>query len=364
MKIVGSIIFGFLFIPGSIVMIWWNEGRAVDTAKALEEGAGIVLSISSEEVKPESEGKLVHVSGLLSIPQSLRDDEFNIEMDALKLRRNVEMYQWVEKKINNSNSDDPSNFAYTKEWSSELINSNEFHQSRDYQNPIEFPIFPYTHTASSAKLGVFKVPQSFIGKLKKFSPVEINELDTSNFSGVKRILEEGVQKLYIGDGSMSDPALGDIKVSFEIIHANRDYSIVAKQTNTSFEEFIASNGTTIEMIEPGIHSAENMFVSAQESNVVMTWGLRFFGFMMMTFGLLMVLRPVTATASIIPFLGGLLNLGVFIASGIVSFALSLVVISTAWLFYRPLLGIGLLIVGIGVWYFLNKYSQKEEQAPS
>ncbi len=354
MGMLRTMIFGIFFIPGSIILIWWNEGRAVSTAKALEEGAGIVTSVSSETVLPENEGKLIHISGKIITPESLNDPEFDIQANALRFRRNVEMYQWVEKKVGNSKSDDPANYAYAKEWSAELINSNEFYHPNDYQNPSQYPITPYDKQVGEATLGAFNVPESLIGKLKKYAPFELEIIDTTKFSGAGKIVEEGIQKIYFGAGSYTAPQLGDMKISFEIIPANKDYSIIARQTSNTVERFVASNGTSIEMIEPGIHSADNMFISAQQSNVVLTWGMRFFGFMIMLVGLSMILRPLTATASIIPLVGGLLNLGIFVASAIVSFAVSLIIVASAWLFYRPLLGISLAVIGVGIWYFLNK----------
>ncbi len=38
-----GIVFGVILIPGMVVLLWWNEGRAVTTALSLKEGASAVV---------------------------------------------------------------------------------------------------------------------------------------------------------------------------------------------------------------------------------------------------------------------------------------------------------------------------------
>ena len=44
----------------------------------------------------ENSGKLVLVAGVLNIEDSLQDPAYGISMNAVKLRRVVQMYQWYE----------------------------------------------------------------------------------------------------------------------------------------------------------------------------------------------------------------------------------------------------------------------------
>ena len=41
-----GVLFGLLMIAGSTVLLFWNEGRAVQTMRSLEEGAAVVVDIS------------------------------------------------------------------------------------------------------------------------------------------------------------------------------------------------------------------------------------------------------------------------------------------------------------------------------
>ena len=63
---VGGVVIGLLLIIGMVVLLFWNEGRAVTTARSLAEGAGAVVSVGADAVEPTNEGKLIHVSGTVT----------------------------------------------------------------------------------------------------------------------------------------------------------------------------------------------------------------------------------------------------------------------------------------------------------
>ncbi|MCD6454362.1 MAG: hypothetical protein J7L62_03575 [Candidatus Aminicenantes bacterium] len=89
-----GILFGFLLIGISFVLLFWNEGRAVKTMKTLKEGKGIVVPIRADKLDPENNGKLVHVTGKATTEEILEDSVFNVSIRAIKLKRVVQMYQW------------------------------------------------------------------------------------------------------------------------------------------------------------------------------------------------------------------------------------------------------------------------------
>ena len=45
-----GVLFGLLLLVAGVVGLFWNEGRAVTTARSLEEGAGIVMSVAADRV--------------------------------------------------------------------------------------------------------------------------------------------------------------------------------------------------------------------------------------------------------------------------------------------------------------------------
>ena len=93
---VKNVFFGFLLITISVIVLFWNEGRAVKTDQSLKEGASLVVSINAETKDVSNDGKLVHFTGLARTPSVLTDIDFGVGGSALKLARVVEVYQWQE----------------------------------------------------------------------------------------------------------------------------------------------------------------------------------------------------------------------------------------------------------------------------
>ncbi len=91
-----SVLVGLVIFVVSFPLLYWNESRAVRTARSLEEGAGSVINVGSDRVDPTRENKLVHVSGDVTTPATLTDSDFGVSVNALVLIRHVEMFQWLE----------------------------------------------------------------------------------------------------------------------------------------------------------------------------------------------------------------------------------------------------------------------------
>ena len=89
-----GMLFGGALAAVAVFVLFWNEGRAVKRAEALQEGGGAVVTVSADKVDPANEGKLVHLTGAATTTETLADAEFGITTNALKLRRVAEMYQW------------------------------------------------------------------------------------------------------------------------------------------------------------------------------------------------------------------------------------------------------------------------------
>ena len=81
-----------------VFLLFWNEGRAVQTALSLAEGAGIVVSVLPDTVDPANEGKLIHTSGPVTTDTVPTDPDFAISAPGVRLVRSTEMYQWIEEK--------------------------------------------------------------------------------------------------------------------------------------------------------------------------------------------------------------------------------------------------------------------------
>ena len=64
-------------------------------------------------------------------------------------------------------------------------------------------------------------------------------------------------------------------------------------------------------------------------------------------GLKMVFGPLGVLADVLPFLGSLVRMGTGLLSFLIALPCSLVTIAIAWIVYRPVLGIILLVIAVG-----------------
>lgn len=85
----------------------------------------------------------------------------------------------------------------------------------------------------------------------------------------------------------------------------------------------------------------------------MSNGIRCLGFLGVWFGFYLLFSPIMALLAWIPLIGGLLKAVVGFAVAIATFVVAvtscLLVISIAWIFYRPMIGVPLLMaVGAGI----------------
>jgi hypothetical protein len=71
----------------------------------------------------------------------------------------------------------------------------------------------------------------------------------------------------------------------------------------------------------------------------MTWILRLVGFILMLVGFSLLFRPLSVLADVVPFIGDIVGVGTGFVAFLLSLPLSLLVISVARIFYRPLIGI-------------------------
>ena len=74
------------------------------------------------------------------------------------------------------------------------------------------------------------------------------------------------------------------------------------------------------------------------------------------------MSPLSVLGDVTPFIGTLIGVGTGIVSFVLGFALSLGTISIARLFYRPFIGIPLLIAAIALPIFFLKWKNKTADA--
>jgi len=351
-----GVLIGIVLFLAAFPLLFWNEGRAVKTHKDLEQGNKDVVSIANDKVDGANEGKLVHLSGLADTDGTLTDDAFAISAKALRLRRDVEMYQWQEsseskeKKKLGGGTETTTTYSYAKTWSSKAIESGSFKEQEGHQNPGAMAYNSQDWNAADAKLGAFRLIPSMLERINEFRPITV-AADTPVPSVPGKKVQLSDNGFYVGFYPAS-PQVGDLKISFKEVPST-EISVVAAQTGDSFSPFKGKAGTNINMLETGKHDAAEMFAKAEASNKMMTWILRAVGVIVMTIGLSMVFRPLSVAADLVPFIGSIVGAGTTLVALLISAVLSLITIAIAWVVYRPVIGITLLVVAVAIAVFLG-----------
>ncbi|KXJ16239.1 transmembrane protein 43 isoform X1 [Exaiptasia diaphana] len=359
----GATLFGIVLVIVAFPVLYWNEGRAVETALSLDEGLREVVSLHTiDQIQDQYHGKLVHISGQLRTDMVLNDGEYSVAVKAVKLKREVEMYQWVEHKSTKEyNEGDKtrveSTFSYNKEWKSTIISSHDFDNPSRHQNPSSIPVSAYVKEADPVFVGAFRISKGLIGKINDYHGLQAKEIPT----GSDIMIQDGI--FYHSHNPFS-PQVGDVRVRFSYAGLSGKsrlgepltVSIVARQHGGTFEPYHTASGYTLELLYPGQLSAKEIFDAEHSVNSVVTWALRGVGWFMLFFGFVMMTSILTTLVSWLPIVRELVGLGVIITCLCLSTSLSLVTIAIGWIAHRPLLGMALLAAA-AVPILLSKFKQ-------
>ena len=362
-RAVGGVIFGLLLIVLMVIGLFWNEGRAVQTARSLAEGAGAVVSASADNVDAANDGKLVHVSGPVTTDSGLSDPDFGIAAQGLRLSRDVEMYQWKEESKSETTKklgggeETVTTYSYSKVWDDSQIDSSDFKKPDGHQNP-SMAIHSRTFQIPEGKLGAFTLDTPVLDRIEGDKDYSLS----ANQSAAIKAAYTGARPLNIVDGKIylgvdtTTPALGDYRIGYELAPLGV-VSIVGRQAGSRFEPYQTVAGDQLLMVDTGTVPADKMFAEAVSANTLTTWLQRAAGLLLLTIGFALFLSPIGVILDVIPFLGSMARMG----TGIIAFFLAILVgtttIAIAWFWYRPLLAAGILVAGIiaaAVVYYLGR----------
>lgn len=361
-----GVVVGLLLVAISFPLLFWNEGRAVTTARSLAEGAKSVIDVPADRVDPSHEGKLVHVAATATTDETLADSDFGVSANALKLVREVEMYQWDEDKRSETQkklgggTETVTRYAYSKRWADHVIDSSRFEEPSGHQNPSRMPVESTTVYAKHAKLGAFSVGEEELEKLSNGEKLRVDSPKVRSVAGHPVTLDQGV--VYLGESGRS-PEVGTVRVQFKAFRPG-PMSVVAQQVNGGFAPYQIKGGDALLLVADGIQTADAMFKEAETTNTIITWVLRFVGWFLMFVGLAVAFKPISVLGDVVPFIGSVVGAGLAAFAFLVSSALSLVTVAIAWLYYRPLLGIGLLVGAGAAIYGLITFSRSRKKPAS
>lgn len=362
---IAGVAFGTVFIFGSIFFLFWNEGRAIQTERSLTEGGKVVIDVGPNSIDPANDGKLIHVSGNAAATAPLADPDFGIATVALHLVRIAEMYQWQEDKEEETrkslggSEETVTTYSYKKAWSQDGIDSSSFRHPQDHINPTK----RYNGMgvmAADATLGAFRLDAAVLTLLPADAAVRVDAKAADKIKATVANAQVIDGKIYIG-ADPDHPAIGDYRISFVTAPAG-PVSVMGRQAGSAFAAYQTKAGDRLLMAVPGTQPASDMFKEAEQENRILTWVIRFAGLFAIWLGAFMVLRPLVVVADVVPVIGSILGAG----AGLVALAFAVVagpaVMAIAWLWYRPLVSLVVLAVGVAAGIGLHRLAARRSAA--
>ena len=391
-----------LFVAGT-VLLWWNEGDFVATRDALNETQAQTHIVgNAANLGPSFSGKVVHVTGFADTKDVLTDSAFGVSQTAIALERQVEFYQWVERteektqKKLGGGEETVTTYYYDKKWVSSPVDSSSFRDPQARERKVNTQLIMAEDQellSSNVTFGAYRLPEFFVSSIggSRAFDVKMDEdartqIENSIFASNphmrplrKAAVQEGAEApavsaapelvhqqgnvIYVGR-SPAAPRIGDVRVTFTAVYP-ADISIIAKFNGNTFEKVYTSNGKTVSRLNMGVVSAEHMFGKAHSSNSTWTWILRVVGTFLVIGGLKSIVAPLSVLASVIPLLGTIVGAGTGLVCSLLGFAWSLVIISIAWLRFRPLIGGAMIAVAallIAALYFKGRAKKQTPPA--
>ena len=384
---------GIILFLVATALLWWNEGRAVRRAQDIKLVAKTAQSIGDiSNANASFDGQLIHTTGTAATEDILSDDLFGIKTNALAIVRSAEYYQWMQHEKHETKNkmggtkEETIIYTYERGWSADPINSSQF-KDPDYQdvNTVIWEIEDMRVIASNVGFGAYTLPEMFVSDIVSKQSGNVTPLMISADNPALKQINENVMKalgenvrpeaaqvkdslayvhvfgnqVYIGFNP-SKPSIGDIRLTFEQLAPSCNISLIAVPSNGTFTTFKAKHDDSEYELRTGTWTLEQMIKQANDDNSTMTWILRIIGVILVIAALKMIFSILVTLLQLVPFLASIMNLGVGLVCGVLGFVWSLIIIAIAWIFYRPILGISLLVIAAGLIYWLVIRGKKQQ----
>ncbi|KYN14435.1 Transmembrane protein 43 like protein, partial [Trachymyrmex cornetzi] len=335
--IIGSIMFAT-----GMCLLFWNEGRAVKVAHSLDEALHNVIVVpNSMMLSSEYEGRLIHLSGPLIVSEPLTEPDYGIIISSVKLKRRVQMYQWVEIEEEPSFgeiTEGEKHYYYTTEWKDKLVDSDHFYIRTGHHNPKEIPIKSQVQIADEVKIGAYTFGMELKKKFSDF--VEITSDERPERKNIK--MHSG---LYYHSTDLWNPQVGDIRIQFSYSGKNGNvYSVVGLLEKDTIKPYYTSHGEEILLQRKHKMSVDQMFHLEHVHNYWRTWTVSQISRKLVGIEKNVSYEKFRVTREKYAFLCGIIAVESLTMS--VSMSISLLVIGFAWVWYRPVIGLCLALASV------------------
>ncbi|GAB0089911.1 Transmembrane protein 43 homolog [Sergentomyia squamirostris] len=350
--------FGIILFTAGASILFWNEGRAVRKTLSLDEALNDAVTLNPENpIESTYEGRLIHIFGTLVTDEPLTEPEYMIQVNSVKLKRRVQMYQWIEETVEHRYGESISSvesedrtYYYNMDWRDYLIDSRNFYIRTGHHNPKSFPVESRLQVAERVQIGYYGLGAAVKDRINTF--VELTSDQRPEDPAVK--LHSG---LYYHCNDVWNPEIGDVRIQFSFAGLEGEmYTIVGRLEKGVIVPYQTSLKSNVLLVSKGQLTLTEVFKLEHRSQRMTTWTIRFAGWLLLFFA-------ATATASVIHvalsesrFLSRIAPDPAYpvTANFIMSFSLALLITSLAWAFHRPWIGVGLLLAAASPFLYCTR----------
>ncbi|MBT3239688.1 MAG: hypothetical protein HON98_07665 [Chloroflexi bacterium] len=331
-KLIGAL-FGLGMFAGAFFLLWNNEGR-INFGDIAQDS----ITINALESNNAISSELIALEGPLHSPDSLSDPVFIENTDYIQLNRQVEMYAWTEKEVN---EDDETYYEYSEEWTTSPDNSSTFVQS-GYDNP-----------AMGYENLTFTVPTAFIGNYE-IDPNQIEFPDPQSLNLNQEPINNEVLRvnfvsltneyIYFGESNLDSPDIGDLRISFTAVPQNNFTTTFGEIKQDQLLPYVFEGDESLFRVF--FVDRENAILQMDDEYSAALWGIRFAGFTLLWCGMFLLLNPITIIVAILP---ALEKAGVWLLIAItfpIAAVISILFVLVSYLAHNPLVLIGFICLSI------------------
>ncbi len=352
-RILGSlkgIFVGFLLFIISFGILYWNEGR-VNVTKIAENAVGVSSTVQNTELDQQ----LVFSTGILSTSQVLGDTYLN-HGNYISLKRTTEMYAWTENKKTQSEKNmggsetKTETYNYEKDWIENPADSENFEYPEGHTNPNK-TISSGTRNVENARLGIYNIDMNKV-QLPSYEKLKLNG---------KAIPHDGLtlaneDYMFKGSGTITDPQIGDLRISYSAVKNNTgdNHTIFGKLDGKNISPYYGKKDTKLYRIFEG--DRDTALSTMKTEHKIMTWIFRLIGFLLMWFGLMAILGPISVILDVVPFLGSVGRGATGLVSFVVALVLSIITIIVSMIIHNifALIAVALIALILIIMFLKNK----------
>ncbi|XP_044743202.1 transmembrane protein 43 homolog [Chrysoperla carnea] len=349
-------IFGCIFLTIGFWVLFSNEAKAIRHSQVLDEVLNTVNILNpNEPMNKNLDSTLVYISAPIHIEEPLTEPEYGISVQAVKLKRRVQMFQWIEEEttpdyspIDAHTDAAQKNYYYYTDWREKLIDSSRFYMRAGHENPRNIHLKSHVQIADVVKIGPLTL--SLPVKLKFTDSFEITSDERPERQDIK--LHMG---LYYHTDDIWNPEVGDIRIQFSYAGpSGQEVTIVGQQQGNSIVPYLTKDNVEVLMVRPLTHTLEEMFNMEHGALRHEMWKTRGFGWFLLFISTNCVAEIVYIIVSRLPIFKNVIALDSTIYTNItVSLTTTILIISFSWIMQKPIFALGCLIMAIAPYIYFS-----------